>query len=389
MSTETTTTGLDAASPGRGLVLTGGGARGAYQAGVIRGLAEIASKRGHAMPFEVVTGASAGAINAAYVAATADHFAAASVKLAEFWGKLHTRDVFHTDVVSLGRIGMQWVADIMLAKLKKTKGARALLDTEPLHHLLGGYIPFERIRSNLDKGALRAFEVTATDYHTSENISFIMTQEGHPGWTRSRRRAVPTDIALEHVMASAAIPLFFPPIEIAGRHYGDGCLRNPAPLSPAIRLGARKLLIIGVRHPKRLAQAEDAPLHRPTIGRVMGTLLNAVLMDAVEFDIERLTRINSTLHAIPRDLREPMPLKSVDLLVMQPSEDLGAFAASQFSSLPDSMRYLIGGLGNRYEGSEIVSYLLFEPAYCGYLTELGRKDALGRKDEIEAYLFGG
>lgn len=381
------TPALRAAAAERGLVLTGGGARGAYQAGVIRGLAEIATARGIGNPFGVVTGSSAGAINAAFVAATADDFDTSTAKLAEFWSKLHTSDVFRSDVVSLGRIGLQWAADILLAKMKKSKGARSLLDTEPLRKLLGAYIPFDRIRENLNKGVLSAFEVTATDYNTTENISFIMTQREQPIWARSRRRAVATDITLEHVMASAAIPLFFPPVEVDGNHYGDGCLRNPAPLSPAIRLGARKLLIIGVRHPKMLPIQVDGPRLRPTVGRVLSMLLNAVLMDAVEFDIERLTRINATLDAVPEPLRPHMPLKQIDLLVMQPSEDLGAYAASQFKSLPDSLRFLIGGLGNRYEASEIVSYLLFEPEFCGYLAELGRKDALARKDEIEEFLF--
>lgn len=371
----------------RGLVLTGGGARGAYQAGVIQGLGEIAAKRDGKIPFSVITGASAGAINASFVAATADQFCVASGKVSRFWGKLQTRDVFRTDVVSLGRIGMQWAADVLFGRLKKTKGARALLDTEPLRKLLPQYVPFDRIRINIDNKVIRAFEVTATDYQTAENISFIMTRDPNVAWQRSRRRSMPAEIGLEHVLASAAIPLFFPPVELNGRHYGDGCLRNPAPLSPAIRLGARKLLIVGVRHARSAQEINATPPMRPTVGRVLSMLLNAILMDAVEFDIERLTRINATLSAIPDDLRPGMPLKPIDLCVIQPTEDLGRYAASQFGRLPDPLQYLIGGLGSRHEASEMISYLLFEPAYTGFLTELGRKDVLARKDEIESFLY--
>lgn len=374
-------------NPHLGLVLTGGGARGAYQAGVIRGLAEISAKRTDSLPFGVVTGASAGAVNASFVAATAERFQAATVDLSSFWNKLRSRDVFRTDVVSLGRIAMQWAADVVLSRLKPTKGARALLDTEPLSRLLGQYVPFPRIRANLDNGALAAFEVTATDYHTAENISFVMTRDPAAGWARARRRSVATDIRLEHVLASASIPLFFPPVEVDGRHYGDGCLRNPAPLSPAIRLGARRLVIVGVRYPKATETLGDTPPRQPTVGRVLSMLLNAILMDATEIDIERLTRINATLRQVPDTQRREMTLKEIDLLVLQPSEDLGAYAASQFGRLPDPIQYLIGGLGSRHEASELVSYLLFEPAFCGYLVELGRRDALSRRDEIEAFLF--
>lgn len=371
----------------RGLVLTGGGARGAYQAGVIQGLGEIAAARDGKIPFSIITGASAGAINASFVAATADQFCTSSTKLSSFWGKLRTRDVFRTDVVSLGRIGLQWAADVMFGKLKRTKGARALLDTEPLRQLLPSYVPFDRIRSNIDNGVIRAFEVTATDYQSAENISFIMTRDPNVAWQRSRRRSMPAEIGLDHVLASAAIPLFFPPVEVGGRHYGDGCLRNPAPLSPAIRLGARKVLIVGVRHPRSPSEMDALPAMRPTVGRVLSMLLNAILMDAVEFDLERLTRINATLSAIPEPLRESMPLKEIDLCVIRPSEDLGQYAASQFGRLPDPLQYLIGGLGSRHEASELISYLLFEPAYTGFLTELGRKDVLARKDEIEDFLY--
>ena len=374
-----------------GLVLSGGGARGAYQAGVAAGIAELVAKRGgSSIPFSLIAGASAGAINASFLAARADDFIQATRQLAAFWSDLKTRQVFRTDFRAISKTSWQWTSDLALGNLKRHKGAQALLDTSPLRHLLEKRIPFERIKPHIDSGILKAFEVTATDYATSDNVSFFMSRDQQVGWTLPRRRAFRDSIGIDHVMASSAIPVLFPPVRVGERHYGDGCLRNPAPLGPAIRLGARRLLIVGVRHgrsPRPGGESEGVPL-RPTVGRILSVVLNAILMDSMEFDVERLSRINEMIAAVPPDYRAQMPKQAIEYLYLRPSTDLGAFAAEHVDSLPDMVRYLISGLGSREEASELISYLFFESEYCAFLTQLGRDDALRQRDQIEDLLFG-
>lgn len=372
----------------RGLVLTGGGARGAYQAGVVQGLAEIAARHGGGTPFEVVTGTSAGAINAAFVAATCDDFLAAAPRLVSFWNDLRSSDVYRTDVLSLGKLGLRVIGDLTFGGLKRTKQATSLLDTSPLRALLRQRIPFDHIAENLASGALGALEVTASDYATAESISFIMARDPDVGWQRARRRSERVSIGLEHVMGSSALPMLFPASDIDGRHFGDGSLRNPAPLSPAIRLGANKLLIVGVRMPKSNAADASRPHRPPTLGRVASIVLNALLMDATEVDIERLSETNAVLARVPVADRGGLKARPIEFVYLQPSVDLGAVAVDHFSRLPDTIKFLIGGLGSKRDASELASYLLFEPEYCGQLTEIGRADALKSEEAIVRLYYG-
>jgi len=199
-----------------------------------------------------------------------------------------------------------------------------------------------------------------------------------------------SEIAAQHVLASSAIPLLFPPVNVEGRHYGDGCVRNPAPFSPAIRLGASRLLIVGVRHGRSpgVPRPENLPSAlRPSIARILGVVINAVMMDTVEHDIDRLARLNAVVRGVPNEYRQQMPLKEIEFLAIQPSEDLGEMAAQQFHRLPAAIQYVVRGLGSRTEASELVSYLLFEPSFCRLISELGRQDAHRRQDEIAAFLL--
>jgi NTE family protein len=295
--------------------------------------------------------------------------------------------VLRTDVGSLGKIAFKWVTDIILSRLKPRTQARSLLDTSPLRKLLADRIPFDRIDTNLASGVLHSLVLTANDYATSESINFVQMLAGYEGWTRTRRRSMRATITLDHVMASAAIPLFFPPVKVGERYFGDGCLRNTAPVSPAIHLGADRLVIVGVRKAKQENDLTVPAPHSPTIAKILGVMLNAVLMDALEFDIERLSRINSTLARIAPEAREGMVLRPVNFINLQPSEDIGAFAATQFKALPESIRFLLGGLGNMQEASELISYLLFESEYCRYLVDLGYKDTMSRRDELKEFLL--
>jgi NTE family protein len=368
-----------------GLVLSGGGARGAYQAGVLRAIAEIRKSSPECQPIKVITGVSAGAINAAYAASYADADYEASIKLTEFWKNLTSERVYRSDALSLAQIAMKWIWDTILGSFKTRTKARSLLDTRPLYELLKSNIKFDRIQKMLDEGYLDAFAVSALNYATAHSISFVQAREKIEMWYRARRKGEFASISAAHVMASAALPLFFPSVGVDGQWYGDGSLRNTAPLSPAIHLGAGKLIVISVRRPEDKAvyvKNQD----EPSIARVLGVMLNALLMDAIDYDMERLTRINSTLEHVPIGTRTELNLRKVEHLWIRPSEDIGFLASGQFKKLPGVMRYLMSGLGSSKESSELTSYLLFDPEYCGKLVDLGYRDGMAMQDEIRQFL---
>ncbi|MFW7381278.1 MAG: patatin-like phospholipase family protein [Oligoflexus sp.] len=371
--------------PTLGLVLSGGGARGAYQAGVMKGVAEIwRQSYSEQNPFPIITGVSAGSINACYLASQADRFYDGVSQLADFWSNIRTEQVFRTDVWSLGRNSMSWIQDIIRGRVHSSGKVKALLDTGPLRRLLEEKIDCSKIKSNLQAGHLRAVAMSATNYRHNTNITFVEVLEKDSSWKRVRRSSENTSIDISHIMASAAIPLFFPPIPIDGSYFGDGCMRNMAPLSPAIRLGADRLFIAGVKY--------DGDTHiqntsKPSVARVLGVLLNAVFMDGIETDIERLSRINKTLRYVDDEDRRHIPLRPIDYVHIHPSEDLASYALAQFERLPLTMQYLFQGLGSKEEGAELISYLLFEPTYCGHLVELGYQDAMAMRYEIEDFLL--
>lgn len=368
-----------------GLVLSGGGARGAYQAGVLQAIAEIRAQYPECRQIRVITGVSAGAINAAFMAANCDAELEAVQRMTRMWRALTSEQVFRTDAFSLGRIGLKWLTDATFGSLKKRKQAKSLLDTSPLCELLEKHIRFERIPEHIAAGRLGGFAVTALNYSTSHSISFVDARSEYQTWDRTRRRSEATTIGVNHVMASAALPLFFPPVAVDDGFFGDGSLRNTAPLSPAIHLGAGKVIVISVRRPEEKAKFVSTG-GEPSIARVLGVMLNALMMDATEFDMERLQRINSTLTHVPSSIRNDLHLRRIDSLWLRPSEDIGFLASGQFDKLPPVVRYLMAGIGNSKESSELTSYLLFDPEYCGKLVELGYKDGWAQVDEIRAFL---
>ena len=368
-----------------GLVLTGGGARGAYQAGVLHGIADICDTLKIANPFNIISGCSAGSINAAYIAANCHRMKQGASELAAFWSQLKTKEIFRTDVFSLGSIGSKIITDVALGGIRKKKKARSLLNTNPLKDLVGKYVQFPQIRENIESGVLGALTVTATEYMSSENISFVMAKTEACSWRRARRKSVFSEITLNHIMASTAIPLFFPAYDIDGHFYGDGCLRNQAPLSPAIHMGATRLLIIGVKK----ETPDDQHLRKvmqPSLGRVISVLMNAILMDNIEYDIERLSRINATIDAVPLENRSKIPLRKIEYLHIRPSVDLGKLASEKFDLLPETIKYLVSGVGTRNEASELISYLMFESEYCHELSKIGYDDAMGQMDKILDFL---
>jgi NTE family protein len=368
------------------LVMSGGGARGAYQAGVLAGLADVGLLDDGALPFDVVVGSSAGAINAAALAAYADRPREGIAALVKGWSEVEAQQVFRTDLRSLGGIGVAWARDLSLGGLTGHTSPKALLDTEPLRSTLESWIPFSRISRNLDARALRALVLTATNLYTATGVAFVDGASDQPLWHQARRRIEHTRVAVEHVMASSAIPLLFPPIPIAGSWFGDGSIRNTAPLSPAIHLGAKRILAIAVREarPSAATRAGGVKKAPPSIAEIAGVLLDAVMMDAIEVDVEHSDRVNESVircaHALPGQ-----PFHWVDVLAIHPSEDIGALAAELADRVPRVVRYLMRGLGSDEAIKELTSYLLFDPVFCGRLIELGREDVRANRDGIEAF----
>ena len=377
------------------LILSGGGARGAYQAGVVRGIQHIATSIGIKRPFSGLSGVSAGAINTVYLAAYADDPAGAVERLAEFWAALRTEDVFRTDFQSISRIAWRWARHALLGGVDVGRRPNALLDTAPLGRLLEARVPFDRIGEHLKSGFLDNVSLSATDYASVESVAFFMDATGIPSWRKSRRVGVRHAIGVRHTLASAALPLLFPPVVIGNRAYGDGCLRNTAPLSSALHLGADRLIVVGVRKAApnltgeslddafKAAPGANAP--NTTAARVLGVIINAIMLDAVDIDLERLSRINKTLSLIAQERLPESGLRKIDWLYIRPSEDIAGLAAEETKSMPALLKYLVSGLGSLEEAADLISYLLFEPSFTRRLIDLGYKDAMARKDEIEAF----
>jgi len=379
-----------------GLVLVGGGARGAYQVGVLRGMAKILAKRFEDRPlFSVLTGISAGAINAAYLASRADRMADAASSLAEIWSQLEIESVIRTDAASLSSICGRWLRDLTLGGLMpSTVRSNHLLDTAPLREFLAANIDFEAIGRHIASDRMHGFAVSATSYTTGTAVTFFDAHENVEPWVRSSRLSQRTRIGLDHVLASASIPFLFRPVFLDGAFFGDGGIRTSTPLSPAIHLGADRIVAISVRHPRSSESTarlnREAQDHEVSTADIAGVLLNAAFMDALDSDAERLMRINQTIELIEERRRDEHPhrLRPIPLLVIRPSIDLGSLARDQFRKLPATLRYLTKGIGASDErGADFLSYLAFDPSYTQPLLELGLSDARAQKDGMEAFFL--
>jgi NTE family protein len=386
-----------------GLVLTAGGARGAYQAGVLRRIGELPSLRRRASPFAIVTGASAGAINGMFLAARTRELEAAVRDLTELWAHLSVRHVFRTDLASVGCVSMRWLRDLSLGGLIGGGSVSALLDTTPLCELLRDGLHLEGIGESIAAGDLFATAVSATSYHSGRSFTFVQGRPGHPVWARARRVALSTEITHEQVSASAAIPIVFPPVRIrtspgGESFFGDGALRLVAPLSPAIRLGATRVFAIGVRCSTAAAALQKAELStsepqgtagpepiEPPMAQICGVFLNALFLDHLDADIDHLLRMNEIARAQPSG----QALSEVTPLVVSPSADLALVAAAFAHKMPRAVRYVMEGLGTPdAQSADLMSYLLFDSAYTRALIDIGYQDAAARIDEIEQFLLG-
>lgn len=368
------------------LVLGGGGARAAYQVGVLLAVRDLLGNPTE-NPFPILCGTSAGAVNAGTLACYAKNFGAAVESLAEVWRNMHAGHIYRADVLGIGFGGARWLACLLLGWA--TGGSpRALLDNQPLRKLLAEKLEFRNIDRCLESGALYAVSITASGYTTGDGISFFQAHPEVPTWRRKQRAGCRAHLTVEHLMASSAIPFFFPAVHLNREFFGDGSMRQLAPLSPAIHLGAEKVLVVGVGQANDGMPRQSSQVY-PTLAQIAGHALSSIFLDSLAVDLERLERINETLSKIPRNLQASgdISLRPVRSLVISPSERLDCLAARHAGALPWAVRMLLRGLGamNRHGGA-LTSYLLFEQAYTNALIDLGYKDAMARRDEIKSFL---
>jgi NTE family protein len=374
-----------------GLVLTGGGARGAYQVGAILAISEICGQK--QTPFRVLSGVSAGAINTVPLGICADDFPFGAQRLAEIWSSLTPERVYHTDASSLTRLGMRWMKDLTMGGVLGPSRSNFLLNTAPLRELLDKEMETSRLPKLIANGALRGLAVSATNYLTGSTVTFYDGAPDVKPWVRHGRIAVRETITVSHIMASAAIPVFFPPVTIDGKVYGDGGIRMTTPVSPAIHLGAEKIVAIGIRyrrtHEQTVAINLETQTSNVTVAQISGVLLNAVFLDSLDNDIERMERINRTLGYISNEDRRRNPdfLRRIPAFVLRPSQDLGRLAADQYDKFPGTLRHLLRGIGaNGASGWDLLSYVAFQPGYVRQLIDLGYADTMARRGEFEEFM---
>lgn len=366
-----------------GLILSGGGARAAYQAGVLKAVNDILGQPKRS-PFSIVTGTSAGAINAAAVASNNHQFDYGAQRLEEIWSNFSPDQVYKTGLGTLSKNALRWVWNIFRST-QNLKQPLSLLDNSPLRTLLENVIRFDDIEKNHQAGLLKALCTTCYNYNTGNSVSFF---QGHPDlveWKRFRRYGRKDTITVEHLLASSAIPMVFPSQQIKNAHFGDGSLRFLTPLSPALHLGADKLFVVTVK-PLR-----GEPEHKPTIptvGDIGGHLFDSIFIDSLESDIERLMRVNSLLAHIPESdlVREQLPLKTVDAFIISPSIEPAELAGQYFKNLPRGLRFFFKRIGvDGEDGNGILSYLLFDKEFTLHLIKLGYDDAMQQDSNIKAF----
>jgi NTE family protein len=375
--------GTSERAPALALVLSGGAARGAYQSGVLRALA----RRIPELRFSIITGVSAGAINAAFIAAHPGSLAEATADLSEVWTGLQVENIFRVDTALLARHFTRWATRLASGGFAMAPAVRGLVDTRPLHATIeratatvdGEIIGIER---NLARGSLDAFALTALNYSTGQTVTWV---QGHglPTWHQPRHRSFHARITADHVMASAALPMFFPAIRLGDAWYGDGGIRLSTPLVPALRLGATRILALSPHYELNFEEAARLKSSGyPPPAQILGHLMDSIFLDVLDEDVRRLEGINRLLARIPPEERGE-ELREVAIRVLRPSCDLGELAAAYEPRLPTSFRYLVRSLGTKdSQTSDFLSMLMFQPDYLQRLIDLGEEDAEARLGEI-------
>ncbi len=390
--------------PVTGLVLTGGGARAAYQIGVLKAVTQIRRDCQCAAhnPFAVITGTSAGAINAAALACRADDFDAAVQTLIDTWSHFHAEQVYRVDSLGVIRTGARWLTMLsigwLLAKWRRA-GPRSLLDNSPLRELLSQLVPLHRLRQVMEGGHLQALAVSASGYGSGLHVTFYDALADIVPWNRSQRVSVAQSITIDHLLASSAIPFVFPavPLGLKGKreYFGDGSMRQSSPISPAVHLGAERILVVGagrMHEPTLPFEARIGSDEYPNLAQIAGHALSNIFLDALAVDIERLQRVNRTLSLLSPEARSRSGLRAIEVLVIAPSQRLDDIAARHLGSLPPWIRTLLRGVGvsgrgQGARGAALASYLMFEAPYTQELMALGEADTMNRRDEV-AQFFG-
>ncbi len=377
----------NAQQPGIALVLQGGGARAAYQVGVLKAISEIL---GHpeANPFPIITGTSAGAINAAVLAANADNFARGVEKLERVWEQFSPDQVYRTDFIGVAKNSARWLAAFLFGAISKNHKV-SLFDNSPLHDLIKHHIPLTQIAKHIEAGVLRAVSVTASGYTSGQNCAFFQAAPDVQGWRRSQRVGIRvSQLRAEHLMASSAIPFAFPAAKINREFFGDGSIRQMAPVSPALHLGATRVFVIGTAKLVKDMPERIRGERYPSLAQIAGHAMSSIFLDTLAVDIELLQRINSTLTVVDAErLRKSgMNLNHVDVCVACPNHPLESLAFQHVRDLPWTTRLLMRSIGAmRRSGASLASYMLFDHRYCKALIMMGHEDTMKRREEIAIF----
>ena len=364
------------------LMLPGGGARGSYQVGVLKGIAEILPNRRSLFP--IIAGTSAGAINAVVLASYANDIKHGVASLERFWTTIHCSDVYRTDTTMIIKTMAQVFGSLLFSRFG-FKPPKSLLDNAPLGKFLSKKLHLSKIQQAIDNGDLDGLSITASSYDTSVAKSFYQAKPSIQAWNRSRRIGLPEDIGIEHILASAALPFLFPAQLIGNEYYGDGGLRMTAPLSPAIHLGAEKILVIGTRDESPIPTPTEVGEY-PSMGELGGYMLDTIFMDTLMADLSRLNRINRTLTLLDEAKKSQTHLKQIQAMIIKPSIDVRSVTRQHAKDIPRPVRTLLKAIGGWGKDWRMPSYLLFEPGYTKALIELGYKDSLDQKKAILDFL---
>ena len=363
-------------SPRKALVLSGGGARAAYQVGALRGIATVLGKDA-ANPFAIISGTSAGALNAIGIATQAHKFRTGIRMLEYVWGNMRSDQVYQLDSVGLISSASNWVFSVLSNRRRRTPAS--LLDSSPLETLLQEVLRLERINSNMSAGYLDSLVVTASGYTSGESVSFFQSTQDIPNWHRPHRVGIRTDLRHRHLLASTAIPTLFPAVRINREFFGDGAIRQLAPRSPAIHMGAQKILAIGVSGAGTRRPAKGDQVNHPSLSQIIGHVLNSAFVDTLESDMAVLRRYNAMIPKCSPSAE--LDVRPIELLDITPSLDLNRIAEDHYSSLPRSIRLFIRDTN----ASSIASLLMFEKDYCQALMDLGIADAMAKREQIRAF----
>ena len=370
-----------------GLVLPGGGARGAYQVGVLKAFLEI-SKTKSESPFDIFSGTSAGAINGAFLASEAHIFDHSIVSLIDVWSNFTSNKVYKTDPITMFKSSLHWFLTLISGGVL-IPNPKSLLDNQPLRNLLRETIKFPDIQNNIESSSIESLAVTSASYRSRKSCTFFQANSNANNWNKTHREGKKTLINLDHLMASVALPLIFPAVRIKDEYFGDGAMRQATPLSPAIRLGAEKLMIISAKETDDRFQFNNSREQYPSFAKIAGYMLEALFLDGLYSDIERLNRINQIIkNSGDSEIKtNSKTMKYVDYLVISPTEDLNEIAQKHYHNMPFSIRLLLQGLGLLKDSkSELLSFLLFESVYTSELIDLGYRDGIAKKEEIADFI---